>query len=90
MQQKYILFLLGFDVTLEDRRTGETEEEFIIIPFPGEHPEDTADAHAVIREYYSRLGYNASNMRYRESRVKEIDLAAAYDEAQTTETYYAE
>ena len=87
MQQKYILFLLGFDITLEDRRTGETEEAFIIIPFPGEHPEDTEDAHAVIKEYYSRLGYNVANMRYRESKVKEIDLAAEYDAAQTTAAY---
>lgn len=85
--QKYILFLLGFDVTVEDRRTGKQEEAFIIVPFPGEHPDDLADVHPVIKNHYDRLGYNVENIRHRESKVKEIDLAAEYDAAQTTAAY---
>ena len=85
--QKYLLFLLGFEVTLKDRRTGETESSFIIVPFPGEHPDDLADVHPVIKNHYDRLGYNVENIRHRESKVKEIDLAAEYDAAQTTEAY---
>lgn len=79
--QKYILFLLGFDVIVEDRRTEKQEEAFIIVPFPGEHPDDLADVHPVIKKHYDRLGYNVENIRYRESKVKEIDLAAEYDAA---------
>jgi len=85
--QKYLLFLLGFSVKLKDRRTGDTEEGFIIIPFPEEHPEDLEDAHAAIESHYSRLGYDASDITYQESKVKEIDLAAEYDAAQTTAAY---
>ena len=81
--QKYLLFLLGFSVKLKDRRTGDTEEGFIIIPFP----EDLEDAHAAIKSHYSRLGYDASDITYQESKVKEIDLAAEYDAAPTTEAY---
>lgn len=85
--QKCLLFFLGFDVIVEDRRTGKQEEAFIIIPFPGEHPDDLADVHPVIKNHYDRLGYNVENIRHRESKVKEIDLKAEYDAAPTTEAY---
>lgn len=87
MQQKYLLFLLGFEVTLQDRRTGDTEEGFIIIPYPEEHPDDLEDAHKIIRKYYDRLGYNVTEIAYQESKVKEMDLVAEYNEAPTTKVY---
>lgn len=85
--QKYLLFLLGFEVTLKDRRTGETESSFIIVPFPGEHPEDLADVHPVIKNHYDRLGYTVQEIKHQESKVKEIDLKTAYDAAPTAEAY---
>lgn len=87
MQQKYLLFLLGFEVALKDRRTGETEAGFIIVPFPGEHPDDLADVHPVIKNHYDRLGYDVAGITHQESKVKEIDLTAEYDAAPTTEVY---
>lgn len=85
--QKYLLFLLGFEVTLEDRRTGETESSFIIVPFPEEHPDDLADVHPVIKNHYNRLGYTVQEIKHQESKAKEIDLKAAYDAAPTTAAY---
>lgn len=85
--QKYLLFLLGFSVKLKDRRTGDTEEGFIIIPFPEEHPKYLEDARTAIKSHYSRLGYDASDITYQESKIREIDLKAAYATAPTTAAY---
>lgn len=85
--QQYLLFLLGFEVTLEDRRTGEQESSFIIVPFPGEHPDDLADVHPAIKNHYNNLGYNVKEIKHQESKVKVIDLKAEYDAAQTTAAY---
>lgn len=85
--QKYLLFLLGFDVTLQDRRTGEDAEDFIVIPYPGEHPDDLADVHPVIKHYYDNLGYDVKEIKHQESEIREIDLKAAYATAPTTAAY---
>lgn len=85
--QKYLLFLLGFEVTLEDRRTGETGSGFIIVPYPGEHPDDLADVHPAIKNHYDRLGYDVKEIKHQESKVEEIDLKEAYATAQTTAAY---
>ena len=87
MQQKYLLFLLGFEVTIRDRRTGETEERFIVTPCPDECPDDLADADKVIRNYYGCMGYDVMEIKYQESKVKEMDLKAEYDAAPTTAQY---
>ena len=79
--QKYLIFLLGFEVTLQDRRTGEEEGGFIIIPFPEEHPDDLADVHPVIKNYYDRLGYDVKMIKYQDTAKKKIDLKAEYDAA---------
>ena len=85
--QKYLLFLLGFEVTLEDRRTGEQGSVFIVVPFPGEYPDDLADVHQEINRYYDDLGYNVKEIKFQESKVKEMDLKAEYDVAPTTAAY---
>ena len=73
MDQKYLLFLLGFEVTLRDRRNGKTEGGFIIIPSPEEHPDDLEGANKVIRNYYNSNGNDVEEIKYQESKVKEMD-----------------
>lgn len=87
MQQKFLLFLLGFEVTLEDRRTGDTEEGFIIVPYPEEHPEDLADVRPIIKNHYDRLGYKVKEIKHQESKVKEIDLVEEYAAASEVVEY---
>lgn len=90
MEQKYLLYLLGFEVTLQDRRSGEIESGFIIVPFPGEHPDDLADVHPVIRNRYDYLGYDVLGIKHKESKVVELDVENEYSAAPTTEQYSAE
>ena len=87
MEQKYLLFLLGFEVSLQDRRNGAEEEGFIVVPSPEEHPEDLAAADKTIRNYYACLGYDVMEIRYQESKVKEMDLIVEYAAAPTTAQY---
>lgn len=88
MEQKYLIFMLGFEVSLEDRRSGEIEGDFIVIPYPGEHKEDLQDAADAIRKYYGRLGYDVKEIKHQESRVKELDLKKEYDAAQNIAEYF--
>lgn len=83
MECKYILFLLGFNVKLRDRRTGDEETEFMIVTAPEEHPDELEEAYEVIRRNYGGLGYDVLEIEYQESKVKELDLKAEYDAAQT-------
>ena len=87
MEQKYLLFLLGFEVSLRDRRNGEANEGFIVVPSPEEHPEDLDGAKIIIRNHYGRLGFDVTEIRYKESKVKEMDLLAEYEAAPTTAQY---
>lgn len=87
MNGKYLIFLLGFEVSIIDRRTGELEGGFIVVPFPEEHPEELKDAHDAIKAYYGRLGYEVKEIKHQESRVKELDLVAEYDAATNTAAY---
>ena len=87
MEQKCLIFLLGFEVTLEDRRTGETEDGFIILPYLGEHPDDLEDTHQAIKLHYDRLGYRVKQIKYQESKIKELDLKEEYDAAQKEAEY---
>lgn len=88
MKEKYLLFLLGFDVLLRDRRNNEETDGFIVVPFPEEHPEDPDDAKELIKRHYGRLGFDVKEVHYRDSHVKEIDLVAEYDTAPNTDTFY--
>ena len=90
MEQKYLLYLLGFEVELRDRRSGEKESGFIIVPFPGEHPDDLADVHPAIKNRYDRLGYDVLEIKHQESKVVELDVENEYSAAPTTEQYYEE
>lgn len=87
MEQKYLLFLLGFEVTLRDRRNGETQSSFIVIPSPEEHPDDLEAANTIIKKYYGGLGYDVTGIKYQESKVKELDLKAEYEAAQSAAEY---
>ena len=87
MEQKYLLFLLGFEVSLRDRRNGEIKGGFIVVPCPEEHPDDLGAAEKTIRNYYACLGYDVMEIRYQESKVKELDIKAEYDAAPTTAQY---
>ena len=88
MKGKYFLFLLGFKVKLVDRRNREETDGFVVMPYPEEHPEDLEDARDIIRRRYARLGFDVRDIVHQESRVKEIDLAAEYDAAPSTDTFY--
>ena len=87
MGQKYLLFLLGFEVSLRDRRNGAAEEGFTVVTSLEEHPDDLAAADKAIRNYYGRRGFDVMEIRYKESKVKEMDLLAEYDAAPTTAQY---
>lgn len=87
MEQKCLIFLLGFEVTLEDRRTGDTEGDFIVLPFVGEHPDDLEDTHQAIKLHYDRLVYRVKQIKYQESKIKELDLKEEYNAAPTTAVY---
>lgn len=88
MENKYLLFLLGFKVKLIDRRNQEEADGFIVVPYPEEHPEDLKDAQDIIKKHYGRLGFGVQEITHQESRVKEIDLVAEYDAAPNTDAFY--
>lgn len=88
MENKYLLFLLGFKVKLIDRRNQEEADGFIVVPYQEEHPEDLEDAQDIIKKHYGRLGFNVQEITHQESRVKEIDLVAEYDTAPNTDAFY--
>ena len=88
MENKYLLFLLGFKVKLIDRRNQEEADGFIVVPYPEEHTEDLEDAQDIIKKHYGRLGFNVQEITHQESRVKEIDLVAEYDTAPNTDVFY--
>lgn len=88
MENKYLLFLLGFKVKLIDRRNREEADDFIVVPYPEEHPEDLEDAKDIIKKHYGRLGFSVQEITHQESRVKEIDLVAEYDAAPNTDVFY--
>lgn len=88
MNGKYLIFLLGFDVLLRDRRNNEETDGFIVVPFPEEHPEDLDDAKELIKKHYGRLGFDVKEVHHRDSHVKAIDLAAEYNAAPNTDTFY--
>lgn len=90
MQQNYLIYLLGFETTLQDRRNGENESGFIVVPFPEEHPEDLTDVHPVIKNYYGHLGYDVKEIKHRDSKVLELDLQNEYEAAPTTNQDYEE
>lgn len=72
MEQKYLMFLFGFEVVLRDRRDGQEMEGFIVIPFPEKHPEELKDTHDTIKRYYGRLGFDVEGIEHQESRVTGI------------------
>lgn len=87
MNNKYLIFLLGFEVSMVDRRTREQASSFIVVPSPEEFPEELKDVYDAIKGYYSRLGYEVKEIRHQESKVKELDLIAEYNTAPTTAEY---
>ena len=68
---------------LRDRRTGEEETDFMIVTVPEKHPDELREAYDAIRTNYRLLGYDVLEIEYQESKVKELDLKAEYDAAQT-------
>lgn len=88
MENKYLLFLLGFKVKLIDRRDQEEADGFIVVPYPEEHPEDLEDAKDIIKKHYGRLGFSVQEITHQESGVKEIDSVAEYDAAPNTDVFY--
>ena len=88
MENKYLLFLLGFKVKLIDRRNREEADDFIVVPYPEEHPEDLEDAKDIIKKHYGRLGFGVQEITHKESRVKEMDLVAEYKAAPNTDVFY--
>lgn len=87
MECKYLLFLLGFEVRVRDRRTGNEENEFMIVTAPEEHPDDLEDVCKEIRNNYGCLGYDVLEIKHQESKVKELDLKAEYEAAPTKTQY---
>lgn len=87
MEQKYLVFLLGFTVRLRDRRNKEETEGFLIVPYPEEHPDDLADVHPLIKDHYNRLGYTVLEITHKESKAIELDLQKEYNSIPTTNLY---
>ena len=90
MEQKYLVFLLGFEVSIRDRRNGEVESGFIVMPFPEAEPGDLDAANEVIERYYRNLGYDVMEIKYQKSKVVEMDIQKEYEAAPTAEQYYEE
>lgn len=61
MENKYLLFLLGFKVKLIDRRNQEEADGFIVVPYPEEHPEDLEDAQDITVTYLALPGKSWQN-----------------------------
>lgn len=87
MEQKYLVFLLGFTVRLRDRRNKEETEGFLIVPYPEEHPDDLDDANETIRNHFGRLGYDVLEITHDESKVIELNLQKEYNSIPTTKLY---
>ena len=90
MEKKCLLFLLGFEVSVQDRRNGEVEYGFIIIPFAEKEPDELDVATDAILNHYNGLGYDVMEIKYQKSKVVELDVKKEYDAAPTTEQYYEE
>lgn len=86
----YLIFLLGFSVELRDKRNGEEKRDFVIMAYPGEHPEDLQDAKREATKRYEELGYEVLTIAHKESKVVEMDLENEYNSARTTEEYWNE
>lgn len=83
-KQKYLIYLLGFEVTLQDRRNREITGGFIVVPFPVEHPDELQDAHDTIHQYFNRLGYDVKEIKHQDSKELALDLLSEYEAAPTT------
>ena len=92
MGQKYLVFLLGFEVRLRDRRNKEETEGFLVVPYPEEHPEELVTANETIKHHFGRLGYDVLEIKHKESKVIAMDLMEQYNSIPTTAEYadYAE
>lgn len=86
----YLLFLMRFDVTVEDLRDGQEKNSGIILPFPNEVPEDLEDARKIVEQKYKRLGYRVIKADHVETKVAALDVAKLYETAKTTDEYYSE
>lgn len=86
----YLIFLLGFSVKLRDRRDGVVKQDFTILAYPGEHPDDLRDATVEAAARYNALGYDVIEIKHQESKVVEMDIKKEYKSARTTEEYWNE
>lgn len=86
----YLIFLLGFSVQLRDRRDGEEKTDFVVLAYPGEHPDDLRDATVEAAARYNALGYDVMGIKHQESKVVEMDIKKEYQSARTTEEYWNE
>lgn len=87
---KYLLFLMAFDVTVEDLRDGQEKSSLTILPFPNEVPEDLKDAKDIIKQKYERLGYRVKEAEHIETKVVELEITKMYEQAKTADEYYGE
>lgn len=90
MGQEYLIFLLGFEVTLRDRRNEEVKGDFTVVAFPEEHPEGLEDAYDTISKNYGRLGFDVLEIKHQKSKVLELDLMADYEASPTLAEYWEE
>lgn len=82
MEQKFLIYLLGFNVVLSDRRNGEEKSDFIVIPCPEEHPESLEDIKQIIKKQYAYIGYGVKEIEYKTSKCKEMNLIEEYNTAE--------
>lgn len=87
---KYLLFLMHFDVTVEDLRDGQEKSSNIILPFANEVLEDLKDAKDIIKQKYERLGYRVKKSEHIETKVAELEITKLYEQAKTADGYYGE
>lgn len=81
MEQKFLIYLLGFDVVLQDRRDGEEKSDFIVIPCPEEHPESLEDITKIIKKQFAYIGYEVKEIEFKASKYKEMNLIEEYNTA---------
>lgn len=87
---KHLLFLMAFDVTVEDLRDRQEKSSNIILPFANEVPEDLEDAKDIIKQKYERLGYRVKRSEHIETKVTELEITKLYEQAKTADEYYGE
>ncbi len=87
-RKQYLIFLLGVELTLCDRRDGKSIKAFTVVPFADEHPKDFGTVCDMLRKDYGRLGYDVWNIEHKESKVKELDLLAVYRETKITKEQF--